>query len=230
MRTCTPSSSGIFGHGPSIGRRGMSACPIGRIIAIDPAPNPQNRPARIPTRPSSLPKISSFRSSPRCRRRVLLDGVRRGTPTRRRALLDNASSTPTSTVIVWTRGGCIPASWTWIARPSTARRSRSMATSAVEGAPLRSGRDRRIGLPPTRLSAPTSTSSPSRTRTAGNSPSPRPTGSSSARMAVVPGPRHRQPTRTTSRLQAGPSPRTRKREPFAFSAYPRGAFRPQVAT
>lgn len=95
----------------SIGPAGaeVSVCPIGKIIAINPKPNSQNK------SPGSNPyeTIRPLADHLKLPIKVEDAGVSYSTvynwdPERRKTLLQNGSSTPTSTVIAWDKQGLNP--------------------------------------------------------------------------------------------------------------------------
>jgi hypothetical protein len=96
----------------SIGPDGadVSVCPIGKVIAINPAPNPQNRsPGSNPY--ETIKKLANGLGLPiqtKDASDVSYSTVYEWDAARRRTLLDNGSSTPTSTVIAWDKQGLNP--------------------------------------------------------------------------------------------------------------------------
>jgi hypothetical protein len=96
----------------SIGPDGadVSACPIGKIIAINKDPNPQNRsPGSNPYKTiEPLAKDLKLTIQTKDGAGVSYSTVYNWDTARRRTLLDNGSSTPTSTVIAWDKQGLNP--------------------------------------------------------------------------------------------------------------------------
>ena len=146
----TSSRGAILATAHSIGPDAaeVSACPIGRIIAIDPAPNPQNGgPGSNPY--ETIEPLSEDLELPvetEDAAGVSYSTVYEWDTARRRALLDNGSSTPTSTVIAWDKGGLNPSAVDLDSKTINGKTARGLRLRpAVGGAPRRSGRDRRIG-------------------------------------------------------------------------------------
>ena len=97
-------------HSIGPGGADVSVCPIGKIIAINPAPNSQNNsPGSNPyetIRP--LAQALGLPIQVKDAAGVSYSTVYNWDTARRRALLDNAASTPTSTVIAWDKQGLNP--------------------------------------------------------------------------------------------------------------------------
>ena len=90
----------------------MSVCPIGKIIAIDPRPNPENRsPGSNPY--ETIKPLAEHLGLPievKAAAGVAYSTVYNWDAARRKTLLQNGSSTPTSTVIAWDKQGLNPSS------------------------------------------------------------------------------------------------------------------------
>jgi hypothetical protein len=96
----------------SIGPGGaqVSVCPIGKIIAIDPQPNPGNRSPGSNPYETIKPLAEHLRLPIEVKDAagVAYSTVYNWDAARRKTLLHNGSSTPTSTVIAWDKQGLNP--------------------------------------------------------------------------------------------------------------------------
>lgn len=97
-------------HGIGHGGAEVSVCPIGKIIALNPNPNPENRsPGSNPYKTiEPLAKHLGLPIHVKDAAGVSYSTVYDWDTERRKTLLDNGSSAPTSTVIAWDKQGLNP--------------------------------------------------------------------------------------------------------------------------